>query len=314
LDEAKDGKFSGYLLGPDLKYLQEALCGNWKDKWFCVGGGANAGKSSLICKLLYEIVSNEQNNAIGIYHTIDDTKEELSPKIVCIGEGSRSLAINQVLDPNYYLKHGTPAGMLEKREKGYGKLLDSVKAGESLAYAERLIRYYKEKYPDRNLVYVLDNFHKIRDFQTNSKDERIRFKTLSTMVKSLATRYHITIISTVEYPKLNQGQIPTNNNVGETNQVIYDANVMIHLYNDLHEFGEKATHYHIGVNSSGETIRMPRLMADFGKNKISAFKGRVWLDFFPECSDFVSVDPRIPGDDERKAAEAKKERKGTAIF
>jgi len=311
-EEAKDGSFSGFILSEDLAPFEEALCGDWKkDVWLCFGGGENTGKTAFALKLLHEITRHEENNAMGIYHTIDDTRGQLVPRLVCLEEGTRQLTINQSIDPNFYIKSGRcDKGILKLRNKGYKGLLELAKEGrfimkdsndgQSLAYIESLIKYYKEKYPDRNLVYVLDNFHKIQDFQ-NYKDERVRFKTISGLMKGLATKYHICIICTVEYPKLSQGQIPNNNNIGETAKIKYDANLICHLYNDLHEYGDKATHFHLDIDGT----KLPRLMMNFGKNKISPYKGRQWYDFYPEkanfrCADVSEVEEQLEGKKKKK--------------
>jgi DNA primase catalytic core len=297
-EEAKDGSFSGFILGSDLKLFEEALCGDWKkDVWICIGGKENTGKSSWALKILFSIATHEENDIVGIYHTIDDTREQLTPRLVCLAEGTRTLSINQVIDPNYYVKSGhAKKSIYETRNKGYQSIVDLAREGrfimkdandgQSFAYIESLIKFYREKYPNRNLVYVLDNFHKIQDFQGYGKDERVRFRAMSGMMKSLATKYHICIISTVEYPKLSQGQIPTNNNIGETAQIAYDANIICHLYNDLHEYGDKATHFHLDLDGT----KLPRLMVNFGKNKVSPYKGRQWYDFYPEQANFRFAD------------------------
>ena len=74
-EEAKDGSFSGFVLGQDLKNLENALAGDWKkDVWFCLGGNPNAGKTSFLCKMAYEIARHKkENDALVIYHSIDDT-------------------------------------------------------------------------------------------------------------------------------------------------------------------------------------------------------------------------------------------------
>jgi len=318
-EESKDGSFSGFVLGHDLKPFEKALCGEWKsDVWCCIGGRENIGKSAWLLKLGFSISVIQENNALCIYHSIDDTKEQLLPRCVCLAEGTRRLTINKVRDPNYFIRSGQESNeIISFREKGYDQLLDLGKRGRfimkdandgcSLSYVDKLIRYYKDKYPDKNIVYVLDNFHKLQDFETIKGDERVRFKTMSTVMKNLATKHHICIFSTVEYTKMAQGQIPTNTNISETGQIAYDANLLVHLYSDLHEWGDKAKHFHISMNGEGIPIKMPRIMVNFGKSKISLFKGRQWYDFYPEQSDFVYVDEAIM-EEVKEQEEAKKNR------
>lgn len=182
--------------------------------------------TSLLNKLAFEIAQRtKENNATVIYHSIDDTAEQIIPKTVCIAEGSKNLTINQVLDPNYHAKGNPNHSLFSRRNSGYEQVRNLMKDGRliikdanngsSLAYAQMLITYYKNKYPSRNIVYILDNFHKLQDFQGAGGDERIRYKTLSSEMKSLATRNHICVISSVEYTKLAKGEKPSNNNISE---------------------------------------------------------------------------------------------------
>lgn len=316
--EAKTGQYMGFVLGPDLRAIQGAFCGEWKkDIWITLGGSANVGKSSLLSKMAYEIADHEENDAVVIYHSIDDSADQLLPKFICVAEGSRMMTINQVQDPNFHAKGVYEKKIRARRETGYEKIRNLMKNGRfvikdsndgsTIAYADMLIKYYKDKYPNRNIVYILDNFHKLQDFA--GLDERVRFKCLSTQIKALATKHHVCILSTVEYTKLQVGQKPSNTNVAETVQILYDANAIIHLYSDLHEFGERATHFHLAAPSeSEEAKRMPRIEVIIGKNKISGFKGRIWLDFYPDCSDWAYVDESIPAEDEKNAKSANNDR------
>lgn len=299
LQESKSDAFSGFILGEDLENLQNALNGEWKrDVAILIGGDANSGKSSFCAKLAYEIANHkEDNNACVIYHSIDDSAEQLLPKFICIGEGSRTLKINQVSNPNYYYRIKQEA-IRDKREYGYNNIIDmarrgrlvlkDINAGNSLPSIEMLIRFYKEKYPKRNLVYILDNFHKLKEFSSSDVD-RLMFKAASSLTKELATRYHITMICTVEYRKVDNGIKPSNRHISETKQLDYDANLIIHLYNEMHEIGERASNFFISVDEYGNKIKLPRIEAIFGKNKITDFKGTLHFNFFPASSDFEGI-------------------------
>lgn len=300
-EEDKSGDYQGLVLGEDLHELQEiVLAGDWgQDVMLVFGGKANTGKTSLMCKIAFSIAMNEENNACVIYHTIDDTKEQVLPKFVCIGESSTRLQINEVKSPKYYEKHEGSAiyeDLRHRRETGYSRLLDLTRRGRlvikdandgsSLGYAESLIKYYQDKYPDRQVVYFLDNFHKLRDFE-HMGDERTRFKIMSTVVKNIATKYHIPVLCTMEYTKLAAGTRPTNDNISETVQMEYDANLICHLYNEMHEKGDRAEEhtYHM-VNERHGATRRPVIELIVGKNKISSFKSSIYFKFYPPSSDF----------------------------
>ncbi len=313
-EENKSDKFSGFILGPDLQNFQEAISGEWdKDVLMVIGGTANSGKTSMCTKLSYEIASHIENDAMVIYHTIDDTAEQLLPKYVAIAEGSRTLSINQIKDPNYWSKQADGYNVLHKRKLGYDLVEGLVKNGRliikdanhgtTLAYVETLIAYYQEKYPQRRLVYFLDNFHKLSDF-ANNNEERVRFKNLSKAIKGLATRYHVPIICTMEYTKLNQGTRPSNNSISESVAMQYDSNFIAHMYNELHDLGPQATSYHIVVKDN-QAVRMPRIEMIVGKNKISSFKNSLYFDFYPSSSDFIAIDEDVIANELALAKEEK---------
>lgn len=295
-EEKLEMKDTSLQLGEDLRELQEILRGDWEGCFICVGGKPNVGKSAWLSKFSYEIAKHN-TDVVVIYHTIDDTAEQLLPRFVAISEGSKKLSINMVRSPNYWETTAGVSGTIARREKGYqdirqlaqdGRLIiKDLNHGGSLAFIEHLITYYREKYPDRKLIYVLDNFHKLRDME--SKDERVRFKGLSESVKGMAIRHHCTFIATVEYTKVPSGTRPTDYNIGETVQLSYDANAIIHLYSEMTDCPDSFTICHKGLDWKGESIYLPRVEFIVSKNKISEQKGTFFLDFFPASSDYQFV-------------------------
>lgn len=303
-EESKDGTFSGFLM-PGLRNFEQCLCGDWKKNvWLVFGGKPNSGKTSLMCKMAYEIAAEEENDALVLYHTIDDSREQVNWKLVTISQGEKRLTLNHVADPNFHNRNIVGLDVEKLRTQGYNKLQQLARDGRlvvkdannglSLAFAEAWIKKMKEKWPNRNIVYILDNFHKLQDFTNSKADERIRFKELSKQIKGLATRYHITVITTVEYRKIEQGRMGTNADIVETGQIEYDANLIAHVHNDMHESGERSTkvHRYDYQDGYGEQ-RYPTIQVRVGKNKITSFKGSLWMDFFPASSDFMSVDPQV---------------------
>jgi KaiC/GvpD/RAD55 family RecA-like ATPase len=303
-EEALEGKFAGFHLSDvGLKVLGEKLNGNWReDVFMCFGGAANSGKTSLCCQLAYEIASNPENNACVIYHTIDDSAPQLLPRFVVQAYGLEDLKINEVRNPRFYELHEDDQTIWHRREEGYKSLLKLVKEGRlilkdandgaSFAFGENLITHFRKKFPDRNVVYILDNLHNTPDYA--GMEPRMRFKTLSNHMKETATKYHMTMVATVEYTKLPPKTVPNNNNIAETRAIIYDASFIAHLYNDLHEAGDTAYCVH---EKNGHI--MPRIRLGIGKNKITDFKGRVFLDMYPAAGLFRYVATEVAENDMR---------------
>lgn len=316
-EEANDGKQLGFELGEDLREFQTAVLGELIGTMSVFGGKANSGKTSFLVKMGYEICRHKENNAIVIYHTIDDSAEQLLSKFVCVAEGSTQLDINHVKNPNYWKdKVRDFQSLMLRREQGYQSVINLVRSGHlvvkdatdgmSLAYAEGLIKYYQEKYPGRQVVYILDNFHKLRDFE-GLGDERVKFKTMSQVLKNMAVQYRIPVMCTMEYTKLAAGVKPTNDNIAETVQMEYDANLIVHLWNGSHDLGDKATEdmFHTVMGSDGPE-RRPIVELNVGKNKITSFKSKIYLKFFPSASDFREHPIDVALAEQRQVQEVKK--------
>ena len=264
--------------------------------------------TALMASLAYNIAAYNEDVCV-IFHTIDDSAGQFLPRLVCIANDDPNLEINHVMNPVYYKR----PDLLDRRSFGYQKVAElaqegklivkDASAGGSLAYGESLVKYYQDKYPERQIIYFLDNFHKLNEASGMSeKDERIKIKSFSHYVKNnIAVKYHIPVIATVEYTKLEPTKRPTNNNVAESVSIEYDCNLMCHLYNDMHAQGAAAKLYHRTI-VDGEEVRLPRIEMSIGKNKITSFKDKMYFDFYPASSMYRCCD-RSVAEDELSSAE-----------
>jgi len=202
-----------------------------------------------------------------------------------------------IRQPDYWQEDMGLAFVKDKRNDGYNKLRDLALAGRlvvkdithggTLPFAENVIMYFQEKFPNRRVVYILDNIHKLRDY--DGKDERVRFKAISEACKNLALRRHIVFMGSVEYTKLPPNTKPTNNNVAESVQFEYDTNFMCHVYNEVGDSPENFTVCHKDVDWRGDSVYLPRVELIAGKNKITEVKRSIFLDFYPAASDYRYV-------------------------
>jgi len=317
MEEKATGNDTSFKFGPDLQEFEDVLRGNCSDGVFiCVGGKPNVGKTAALCKIATAI-AEYNDDVVVLYHTIDDTAEQLIPRFVTIGEGNKKLSINMVRQPSYWTETIGIPDIAERRNVGYKKLRDlaqdgriiikDINHGASIPFIEHFITYYQGKYPDRRIVYILDNFHKLRDFE--GKDERVRFKKLSETMKELALRHRCTIFASVEYTKLAAGIKPTNHNIAESAQIEYDANAIIHLYSEVTDQPESFTVCHNEVDWKGNEVFLPRVEFIVGKNKISEQKRSFFLDFWPASSDYTYVDQKTVLEQAQAMKESKSNKK-----
>lgn len=251
--------------------------------------------TSLAAQFAYEIASNPKNNAMCIYHSIDDAKDTIAKKWVCNATNGFELFQNAVGNPNYWEKEYP--GIKKEREKGYQALLKlvndnrlvvkDVSDGGTLAYILTVVRFYREMYPERNILLFVDNFHKLPDLGEMQGQERTR--RLCNYIKASAIREDLTIVATAEYRKLQVGEKPSNSALSNSAALQYDADVIIHLYNDKHIKGEASAFVHF--DKEGNCL--PRVAATIAKNKITGEEVEEYFNLFSKNSKFVLCDKEL---------------------
>lgn len=292
-----------FNFGDDYRAINIALNGDLRQKVILVGATANSGKTSLLGNLSWNLATLNEN-AMCIYLTIDDSAKEFLPRVVCYDITKRSyydarelfdlMNINKLATPYLYKDSIEYDAMMAERDITFKKLLSMAEKdkyilldsehGKSLEFISSILKTYTEKYPDRHIFLFVDNIHLVSVPQYD--ESRQKYKFLSHEIKALAVKHNATIIGTIEYRKLPAGMKPTNSDIAEANSFEYDANAIIHMHNDLHSRRDESDHYHWSADG---TYKMPIIEAYFGKNKISSFKGTLWLKSWPDRAYFMEI-------------------------
>jgi DNA primase len=300
-----------------MKELSAAVEGDWRSTLNVIGGGANTGKTAIMSNMALGLSQMEEDPPLVIFHTIDDTKKQFTTRLVCqfASQIMPNITLNMIKNPGRY-----PNAKIINKARAYAYdqikqlvakeqlfVIDGENGQATLAYADNIVGYYHKRYGDKKrIVYMLDNFHRLRDYV--QYEERIRFKKLSTAAKDIAKKYEIAIWATMEYSKHGAwAGRPTNNSIAESAAMEYDANLIAHVYNDLHSQRENAEIYFNRQDENGMTYRAPRIEMIFGKNKLNAFKGNLYFDFYTEQSRFQPVPASIVQEDIKIAKEIKDE-------
>lgn len=300
----EDTENSTYInWGGDMPTLSAATEGDMKAKVLFIGGGSNVGKTSWEVNLAWRIVEHNPNDMV-IMLSIDDSAKELLPRIACYDSSQRAwdnqdfdlfnaLNINKFAKPELYKDSREYAAINEQRDIFFKKYLQYARDdrfilydsadGRSLGFIRTLLRNYREKYPQRNIYLFLDNFHLTQ--LEDDKSGREKFQTLSHEMKAMVVEYDATLISTVEYTKMPMNERPNNNNIAESNSLVYDSNLIMHGWNELHGLREKAVAYH----EDEDHVKRPIVVWGVGKNKIASFKGDIYCRSWPEKAFFAEM-------------------------
>ena len=309
--------FPGYSL-PLMPEFQKCFDNDWsKGTLIAIGGEENTGKTSMSCFLTYNIAMPEsENNCRALYMTIDDSVEELFRKFICIAakeqtrgyknyEDGFPLQINHVVRPKYWgkvLRDANPSleeDMMHAYQVGYNRVLELARSEQLVVIGIPQVRTFKdfyraversrEKFHDDNLWAFLDNIHKLP--LTNS-DARLAFKAISNDLKNMTVELDMSAGGTLEYnsdsTKRGKGSRPTNASLAESRAFRYDANALIHMYNNLHVDRENSPFYHEASFPWSPNInkRWPIVEAIIGKNKISDNKDSHLFKFHTGSSYF----------------------------
>ncbi|MGI0060318.1 MAG: DnaB-like helicase C-terminal domain-containing protein, partial [Nitrosotalea sp.] len=193
-----------------------------------IGGKANQGKSSLMLAIAHNIINNNQD-ALVIIHSIDDPQKDVYSRLIAMNQG---LVINDVKKPVSSFRLPSPISVdgkiveydmdkVEKWKAGKTNIEQWIERerlvvkdnthGSSFGYTEGLVKFYRKKYPNRNIICLFDNFHKASDYGELG-DERLKYKALSNRAKLLGEKQNVAMICSLEYTKADTmaGRKPTN--------------------------------------------------------------------------------------------------------
>lgn len=260
-----------------------------EDAMITFAGDANVGKTGFMFELALRLARYNENITV-LFMSIDDSRQQAIARLVAL---ESELMIKDVSHPMQNSTEESKRAQLEKGWASFRRLVETNRFlikdnthGNTLDFAEGWIRWAKENYPGREIVFFLDNFHKLGD--ERNKDERIRFKHASARIHAMKNKLHITAVCTMEIRKFvgtGSNLRPMLQDISESKQMEYDNNLIGMVYSDLHAKRQDAKIFWPEV-VNGETIKKPVFEVDIQKNKISEFKGTLYYKFNPEYSKF----------------------------
>lgn len=289
--------------GRNFETLPIAFAGDTRQKVILLGGTPNSGKSSKFSNLALNLAESNED-IVSLVLSIDDSAKEFISRTVCYDIARRlfyggdhdlfdCLDISKIATPFRYKHLPEYEVLMQERNYSYKYLRELTASarfgifdatfGKSISLMRNIIKKTKQRFPHHRIFFFVDNFHLMEGM--SEAEGREKYSELSHGLKDLAVLNDMTIISTAEYTKLPQGQKPSNNNLAESRSLEYDANAIIHLYNELHDLRDKARLYY--TDSNGQ--KFPVVESYFGKNKIAGFKGNIWYKFYADKSFYEEI-------------------------
>lgn len=269
-----------------------------------VGGQSNTGKSAFMLYLAQAIANANRElsaritkKAYCIYFSLDDTNNELIPRLVAIDQ---KIKINAVSFPKKY-EHNKE--IMEKREKGFENLKENVKyigmqdanEGSSIEYIVETCKDLQIQLDEMEpnvytLVIIIDNFHDIDVDAKGYTEDNARYDFITDKLMKLAYDLDSPIICSAEFKKISGGRRPQRDDIRSSGKISYASKNIMLCHNDYSIRQEQAGVFWELTDKSefGEetTRKMPVWEVQIDKNKFGSQKGRLFWEFIPEMSTF----------------------------
>lgn len=253
----------------------------------------NVGKTAFVTAIGWNTLNlNSESDHIVLHYTIDDSRETLMSRIVAM---DADVDIDTVTQPSI-----ASSPEREKIRQSWEKLTDLIRSGRydirdasqgtSLNYLEEWLKHTHEENKDKDIIVIFDNFHKL---EGDSSDIRIKFLSASQRLQRIKNNPRLgrpTIIATMEMVKTRDRQAGVFD-IAETNQILYDSDMIIVLHSEFIGAGEEAMNF--WINQEDRSVQ-PMVKGIVEKNKISSFKGVFWLEFLATRSRMKEVKNYIP--------------------
>ncbi len=276
----------GQALGGGMPYTSGTL-----SYW---GGRANAAKTATVHAIGLDVAIHDPD-AIVVIHSTDDSYAIIEPRLVTnaafLLSGKQKLTVGEAASPLKGFRSAETSSMynnallLMRGLIGEERLviIDS-EDGSTLTTLARTLKYLRNKYPTKKILCICDNTYNYSDWA--GLEQTARMSMISTQQKLLAIKYRCHIAATVEYRKnmptdTNKMKLPVNDDIADARALMYRANIIVHVYNDLNDRTADFAEI-FWVDPSDPGVKKPRLTLLFGKNKVSSFKDKLIIDLDPD--------------------------------
>lgn len=267
---------------------------------YLIAGESNSGKSALLTNLIFDFCTCEANNLFGIYFALDDTKQELIPRLISMHE---RIPISVGAKPQRYqdaIEQGLEGSSLyeewlDKRTDGIAhlkslkdkfKIEDSNKitCGEQiLDYLRKLKIYLDTNAPGKKIIVAIDSISDIQfaDANFQKMNDKQKGDYIAISVKRWSVELDVPILGSIHLRKIEQNRRPTIADLKDSGRYVYEASYVGLVYNDVSRNKQSATIYDTDSETGEKT---PIIELDWAKNKKSSYKGKTYHYFTPNYS------------------------------
>lgn len=275
---------------------------------YMFAGESNMGKSGVALNLFWDYCMYENNKLFGIFFSLDDSKEEIIPRIIAMNEEIPISAVSKPQRLQNKIDLGDPntgeyETWLEKRANGIQFLKDNrnkfkIEDGERIQCGEQILDYCKKAQlfvkahdPDANIIVCIDSLSDITFASQSFKSDKELNDYIAKQVKRWAVEIlKVPIFGTLHLRKIEQNRRPTIADVKDSGRYAYEASTLFLVHNDVSRNKASAGIYTVAEDTQE---KIPVIELDWAKNKKSSFKGVTYHSFFTNYSKVIECDEAI---------------------
>lgn len=271
-----------------FKQLESALGGlPTNGNLIYLTGIPNIGKTSFLRDLSWELMRSNEDARI-LFMTIDDGLESVLNGYVALHTAYDKDFIEN--KPRLFadaIRKEAVWKAFDTMEKMKDKLtIYDIIDGNSLRSLERHITHSLLHYPDKKLVVVLDSFNDLAEYVAANGEEGA-ISAVSSRIKGIATKYNVPVIVNAQMKKNEWRSKPTLLDMKGSRAMEYHGNLVMILHQALHMDDATRMVWNAGEGYKPQPIN-ELIMA---KNKISAYKGNIYLKFHTHRSIMDEASP-----------------------
>ena len=279
----------GYKTETPFHVLQNRMDGIQRGMYL-LGAIANVGKTTFLINLTRSLVK-ANDNILVLFFSIDDNFRKIYNRLLAIESGHPINEVGNIgqrirkadISDNAKeekLKRVSDAKMRVDKLLEQYILMDETD-GNSIEFIKSTV--HKAHSMGREIVVVVDNFHKIRT-DKHINDSKAKFTYLSETMKGITNNYDIVTLMTVELRKLNHDNAPGPDDLKETVDLHYDCDAawFLHSESERKDDSEKM------VQEQDKEYPIVDLIVS--KNKLSDFKSSIPYVMKPELAIYQELE------------------------
>lgn len=262
--------------------------------FYIFAGGPNLGKTAAMLQIAW--MMPQVGNYFSIYHTLDDNVRTVIPRVCAVAARA---PISLFVSPLRYVhvpeyREAYFRGLRSLAEAADRFIIRDQRCGSDVeAIGEELARIAEALYKSgsrRKIALFIDNFHDLTTRNKNAmKENNTRYAVIAEHLKTIVTTLDIPVFCTAEVTKIGVRR-PRLEDIRETGNIAYEANLVFGVYNEVGLLKEAAT---IFYKNREDGPKLPVVELNVLKNKLSSYKGRLFYQFVPEMSYLYECDEEM---------------------